>query len=78
MVLKFKNIFDLLQNRLWEGEKGEHGSYIHPCFDLRQGYIYTADRRKPGGCWFVDFRQAKVFWASGTFAGGFGRLCRTK
>jgi len=58
--------------------KGRHGLYIHPCFDPKQGYIYTADRRKPGGYWFVDFRQAKVFWASGTFAGGFGRICRTE
>lgn len=59
-------------------EKGKHGSYIHPCFETKQGYIYTADRRKPGGYWFVDFRQARVFWASGSFAGGFGRLCRTE
>jgi hypothetical protein len=59
-------------------EKGGHGSYIHPCFTFKQGYIYTADRRKPGGLWFINFRQAKVFWASGTFAGGLGRLCRTE
>ena len=59
-------------------EKGKHGSYIHQCFDSKQGYIYTADRRKPGGYWFVDFRQARLFWASGTFAGGFGRLCRSE
>jgi len=59
-------------------EKGKHGSYIHPCFAIKQGYVYTADRRKPGGNWFVDFRQARVFWASGTCAGGFGRLCRTE
>ena len=58
--------------------KGKHGSYIHPCFDPKQGYIYTADRRKPGGFWFVDIRQARVFWASGTFAGGFERLCRVE
>ena len=41
-------------------EKGKHGSYINPCFDLRQGYVYTADRRKPGGYWFVGFRPARV------------------
>ena len=58
-------------------EKGKHGSYVHPCFDFKQGYIFTADRRKPGGYWFVDFRQARVYWASGTMAGGFARLCRT-
>jgi len=63
---------------LLRGEKGKHGSYIHPCFDFKQGYIYTVDRRKPGGYWFVDFRQARVYWASGTMAGGFGRLCRSE
>ena len=63
---------------LLRGEKGNHGSYIHPCFNSKQGYIYTADRRKPGGYWFVDFRQAKVYWASGTMAGGFARLCRSE
>ncbi len=63
---------------LLKGEKSQQGSYIHSCFTYQQGYIYTADRRKPGGHWFVDFRQAKVFWASGTFAGGFGRPCRTE
>ena len=61
---------------LLKGEKGNHGSYIHPCFDSKQGFIFTADRRKPGGYWFVDFRQARVYWASGTMAGGFARLCR--
>ncbi|MBU0729347.1 MAG: DUF1566 domain-containing protein [Proteobacteria bacterium] len=41
-------------------------------------YIYTADRRSPGGYWFVDFRQARVYRASGScFSGGFGRLCRS-
>ena len=62
---------------LLRGEKGKHGSYINPCFDFKQGYVFTADRRKPGGYWFVDFRQARLYWASGTMAGGFARLCRT-
>jgi hypothetical protein len=61
---------------LIRGEKGKHGSHIHPCFDFKQGYVFTADRRKPGGYWFVDFRQARLYWASGTMAGGFARLCR--
>ena len=58
-------------------EKAKHGLHIHPCFTGKQGYVFTADRRKPGGFWFVDLRQARVYWASGTMAGGFARLCRT-
>ena len=34
---------------LLRGEKGKHGPFIHPCFDFKQGYVFTADRRKPGG-----------------------------
>ncbi len=56
---------------------GEQGLHIHSCFEVPQGFIYTADRRDPGGYWFVDFRHARVFWAGGTFSGGFGRLCRS-
>ncbi|MCF6291412.1 MAG: DUF1566 domain-containing protein [Desulfobacterales bacterium] len=57
-------------------EKNETGFYLHPCFSAEQGYILTGDRRKPGGHWFVDFRQATLFWAAGTtFGGGFVRLC---
>lgn len=56
--------------------KNDQGLHIHPCFAPQQGYIFTADRRKPGGHWFVDFNQARVYWAAGTaFSGGFGRLC---
>ena len=58
-------------------KKAKHGLHIHPCFTGKQGYVFTADRRKPGGFWFVDLRQARVYWASGTMAGGFARLCRT-
>ena len=50
-------------------EKAKHGLHIHPCFTGKQGYVFTADRRKPGGFWFVDLRQARVYWASGTMAG---------
>jgi hypothetical protein len=57
-------------------EKAKHGLHIHPCFTGKQGYVFTADRRKPGGFWFVDLRQARIYWASGTMAGGFARLCR--
>ena len=58
-------------------EKAKHGLHIQPCFTGKQEYVFTADRRKPGGFWFVDLRQARVYWASGTMAGGFARLCRT-
>ncbi|MEW6594329.1 MAG: DUF1566 domain-containing protein [Thermodesulfobacteriota bacterium] len=53
------------------------GLYLHPCFSREQPFIFLADERKPGGYWFIDFKQATVFWASGTIPGGFGRLCRT-
>ena len=29
-----------------------------------------------GGYWFVDFKQGRSYWASGTNPGGFGRACR--
>ncbi len=27
--------------------------------------------------WFVDFKQGRAFWSSGTIPGGFGRLVRS-
>ncbi len=58
-------------------DKNAHSMHITDCFDPKQGYIHTADRRRPGGRWFVDLNQAHVYWAAGTcFSGGFGRLCR--
>ncbi len=53
------------------------GQYINPCFSHHQPFIFVAGQRLPGGYWFVDYKQATVFWASGTIPGGFGRLCRT-
>jgi len=50
--------------------------YLHPCFSAGQPFIFTTDKRDPGGHWFVDFAQARVFWASGFNPGGFGRVCR--
>ncbi|MDX1775275.1 MAG: DUF1566 domain-containing protein [Desulfobulbales bacterium] len=50
--------------------------YLHPCFSAAQPFVFTADRREPGGHWFVDNAQARVFWASGFNPGGFGRVCR--
>lgn len=61
---------------LLQPEKNQQGLHVHDCFSVTQAFIYTADRRMPGGYWFVDFRHARVFWAAGTFAGGFGRACR--
>lgn len=57
-------------------EKDVGGLHLHRCFDAAQPFIFLADQRKPGGCWFVDFRRAVVYWASGTNPGAFGRLCR--
>jgi len=55
-------------------EKAKHGLHIHPCFTGKQEYVFTDDRSKPGGFWFVDLRPARVYWASDTMAGG-GILC---
>jgi len=62
---------------LLEPERNDKGLYLHPCFCMAQPFIFLADERKPGGYWFIDFKQGTVFWASGTIPGGFGRVCRT-
>ena len=51
--------------------------YLHPCFSAGQPFVFTSDKRDPGGHWFIDYAQARVFWASGFNPGGFGRVCRT-
>ena len=61
---------------LMEREKNEQGQFLHQCFSAQQPFIFVAALRNPGGYWFVDYNQARVFWASGTIPGGFGRLCR--
>ncbi|MBM9536889.1 Lcl C-terminal domain-containing protein [Desulfobulbus alkaliphilus] len=61
---------------LLEPEKTETGQYIHPCFSVEQPFIFVEATRKPGGHWFVDYKQGRAFWSSGTIPGGFGRLCR--
>ncbi len=58
-------------------ERNDHGLYLPPCFSPVQGFLYSADRRRPGGYWFVDFNQARAYWAGGTFNGGFARACRS-
>ena len=50
--------------------------YLHRCFSAGQPFIFTSDKRNPGGHWFIDYAQARVFWASGFNPGGFGRVCR--
>jgi hypothetical protein len=61
---------------LLEASLNEHGLYLPLCFSPAQPFIFTADRREPGGHWFIDFKQGTVFWASSSNPGGFGRLCR--
>ncbi|HBI15928.1 MAG TPA: hypothetical protein DDY20_10520 [Desulfobulbaceae bacterium] len=61
---------------LMEPTKNGQGQHVHPCFSPRQPFIFVADTRSPGGYWFVDYKQGRAFWASGTIPGGFARLCR--
>ncbi len=62
---------------LMRSEKNSRGQYLDECFSDRQPFIFAADQRKPGGYWFIDYKQGTVFWASGTNPGGFGRVCRS-
>ncbi|HET98392.1 MAG TPA: DUF1566 domain-containing protein [Desulfurivibrio alkaliphilus] len=55
----------------------DKGLMISTCFSKEQPFIFLADKRKPGGYWFIDFKQGTVFWASGTIPGAFGRACRS-
>lgn len=52
------------------------GVHLHSCFSKKQPFIFVAARRKPTGYWFVDFKQSKIYWSSGTVPGGYSRLCR--
>ena len=61
---------------LLERDKGPQDQYLHPCFSGEQPFVFVDGVRKPGGQWFVDFKQGRAFWSSGTIPGGFGRLCR--
>ncbi len=62
---------------LMEPQKNFKDIYLNPCFSKEQPFIFVAAQRKPGGYWFVDFKQGRAFWSSGTIPGGFGRLVRT-
>lgn len=61
---------------LMEPVQNRHGQHVHPCFSPRQPFIFVAATRAPGGYWFVDYKQGRAYWASGTNPGGFARLCR--
>jgi hypothetical protein len=51
--------------------------YLNLCFSREQPFVFTASPRKPGGHWFVDYKQGRCFWSSATIPGGFGRLVRS-
>lgn len=61
---------------LLEPEKNARDQHIASCFSFQQPFIFVAAFRNPGGYWFVDFKQGRSYWASGTNPGGFGRVCR--
>jgi hypothetical protein len=62
---------------LMEPVKNSKDIFLKLCFSKEQPFIFVAAQRKPGGCWFVDYKQGRAFWSSGTIPGGFGRLVRT-
>ena len=61
---------------LMEQETCHKEQYLHPAFSADQPFIFVDAVRKPGGQWFIDYKQGRVYWASGTIPGAFGRLCR--
>lgn len=58
------------------GQDKSKDQFLHPCFSTHQPFIFVDATRRPGGYWFVDFKQGRAFWSSGTNPGGFGRFCR--
>ncbi len=62
---------------LMEKSVNEKGVFLPLCFSKEQPFIFVAAQREPGGYWFVDYKQGRAFWSSGTIPGGFGRLCRS-
>ncbi len=62
---------------LLEPEMNDKGIYLNPNFSREQPFVFVAAQRSPGGYWFVDYKQGRAFWSSGTIPGGFGRLCRS-
>jgi hypothetical protein len=62
---------------LMDSTQNSKGVYLQPCFSKEQPFIFVNAKRKPGGYWFVDFKQGRTFWSSGTIPGAFARLCRS-
>jgi hypothetical protein len=61
---------------LVEQELSRKNQFLHPAFSADQPFIMVDTTRRPGGQWFVDYKQGSAYWSSGTIPGGFGRLCR--
>lgn len=61
---------------LMEPARNSKLMFLNPCFSKEQPFVFVAAQRQPGGYWFVDFKQGRAFWSSGTIPGGFGRLVR--
>ncbi|MCI5157850.1 MAG: DUF1566 domain-containing protein [Candidatus Electrothrix sp. AUS1_2] len=61
---------------LLEQTLSRKNQYLHPAFSADQPFIMVDSVRRPGGQWFVDYKQGSAYWSSGTIPGGFGRLCR--
>jgi len=62
---------------LLEPVKNSKNLYLQLCFSKEQPFIFVNARRRPGGQWFVDFKQGRAFWSSATIPGGFGRMVRS-
>ena len=56
----------------------EFGTHLHTCFSASIPFIFANATRRTGGYWFVDYKQGRTYWASGTIPGAFGRLCRNE
>lgn len=61
---------------LMEPALNAKGVHLHPCFSKEQPFVFVAAKRNPTGYWFVDYKQGKSYWSSGTVPGGFCRVCR--
>ena len=61
---------------LMEPQSNDKKLYLNSNFSREQPFVFVAAQRSPSGYWFVDYKQGRAFWSSGTIPGGFGRLCR--